>query len=444
MDSDSVRRILNAKVDVDSKVDNVIRVLDFLRERVFTHEDKFARYLYVGRRCFNEYSNTCIEGTNNALKHCENSVRPSMGVAKTTRVTVGQDLEKARTTKMANANDRHKQPVAQQSSTSNLLTQLGEGMLQHEKKLARTYVSARSKSEPLTWFVLYSGERAGVEPGETLRPVFVRVRKVWVCNGHLHCDCHLRVEMGVGWCRHIHHVVIHYALASFESSLHHGVDLRFWSSYNYYMLRDPSAMDASELAIRNRLTEARTEGLRVVAPTEWKDAETACGVDSQQEFKNLPPVELRSRIEFLHRSRTLANYREDDIRRALSALKSRPVAGMTQETYHCTEWKEDAVGNDDYADFEVNTALVLANKAETTGAGFYQRMNPLWKEAAAVMEENYDPDLEALFRAVMDKMLARGDSNSSKKRPPPGSIVSCKVPLSTKSHKHKKQRPFGA
>lgn len=448
VDSDSIRRILNARLDVDSKVNNVNRVLEFLRERVFTHEDKFARYLYVNRLCFNEYSNTCIEGTNSGMKHCENSVRPSMRVDKTTRVTVCQDLEKARTTKWANANERHKQPVAQKTSTSNRLTQLGEGMLRNEKKLASSYVSTRSTSEPLTWYVLYSGARAGVEPGEKLRPVFIRVRKVWVCNGHLHCDCYLRMEMGIGWCRHIFHVVIHYTLVFCESSLHHGVDLRFWSSYNYYMLQDPSVMVKEELAIRARLMKARAEGLCVVAPEEWTDAATACGVDSQQDFKDLSPEELTSRIEDCQRSRKLANYSEDNIRRALSALKICPVAGMTQETYHCTEWKEDSVDDavdDGYSDFEVNTALALANTAETTGSGFFQRMNPIWKEAADVMEENYDPNLEARFRALMDEMMARGDSNSSaKKRPPPGSIVSCKVPLSTNRHKHKKQRPFGA
>jgi hypothetical protein len=82
------------------KVIDVIGITDsqtivtFLRKNVFPHEQHYARCYYLQVRALDAYSNSVIEGTNNAAKHSDHAVKPNMSLAKALSCLTTQDKDK--------------------------------------------------------------------------------------------------------------------------------------------------------------------------------------------------------------------------------------------------------------------------------------------------------------------------------------------------------------
>ena len=160
----------------------VNRILDFLRNHVFTHEQLYARNFFLRVRGFDAYSNTPHEGTNRGLKYCENPVRPNMSQAESTKVITDQDMAKAQKKAIAVSDMFHKNQLHADTPTIQHI----QKVLQMEMADADKYVSIWIDAK--TWWVLHGilNRRLGKSP----IPAFERIRIVTIeNNGSMHCSC---------------------------------------------------------------------------------------------------------------------------------------------------------------------------------------------------------------------------------------------------------------
>ena len=174
----------------------------------------------------------------------------------------------------------------------------------------------------------------------------------------------------------------------------------------------------------------------------------AVGLMSAPEFKLLSAEELRSRIEETDanskKGLAVANYSRPDIGKALKALRGCTAPGLSQETYVPDDMPfdvESGASDDGYRTIDFVDIAEDAQKEQKTLSSVYQDLNPMWKELCAMLEN--DPVRAAHCRAYFIKGLREGKEQRAKKMPrPKGELVSCMIPTSTNSHKHKKQKQW--
>jgi hypothetical protein len=111
---------------------NVKRILTWLHNHVFVHEQLYARCYYLHVPAIDAWTNTPHEGTNRGLKYAENRVLPSMSQAQATKVLTDQDFNKAKIKKRAASSSFHKTQLHSSTGTSQDLQKESESMLQEE------------------------------------------------------------------------------------------------------------------------------------------------------------------------------------------------------------------------------------------------------------------------------------------------------------------------
>ena len=116
-------------------------ILKYLRTNVFPHEDHFAGHHYNFTRSFNEYSNTCLEGTNNGLKYNSESVLPSMGLAKAGKCMINQDERKASDRKRSSASAFNGIPLYTNTAICCQIQSVAETMICEQQTLLDQYAS---------------------------------------------------------------------------------------------------------------------------------------------------------------------------------------------------------------------------------------------------------------------------------------------------------------
>jgi SWIM zinc finger len=240
--------------------DGSTRILDFLRNHVFPLEDYFAAHHFRDIRCFDEYSNTPLEGTNGGLKYCENAVLPSMGMDKAAVTIIGQDQTKGDSTKRKASTAFHKTPVYTDTETSRHITQVAECTLQGQLGQAKNYASLRT--DEMTWLVTRSALRAANDLGSLLPPMFDRMRRVTLDNkGVLDCDCGYTKRNGIP-CRHIAHVAYKYSPDDYKGFTYQDTSMRWYTSFaKFVAVDDSSDLDEHSLNLRTKLTTIReTQG----------------------------------------------------------------------------------------------------------------------------------------------------------------------------------------
>jgi hypothetical protein len=144
--------------------DRVNEVLQMLRKNIFVHEELFGRHLFRDNLTCDEWSNTNIEGTNNALKYCDFAVNGSMDAAKATGLMLTQDLEKHKIKNALATAAFHSTPLWTNNATAKDLVHTAECEIQSEIKQARSYASLRINNS--LWYVVRSVDRKamGVVP----------------------------------------------------------------------------------------------------------------------------------------------------------------------------------------------------------------------------------------------------------------------------------------
>ena len=232
--SESTIRLIGKQISSD--------IVTFLRRFIFPHEDYFAFHHYKNIRCFDEFSNTPLEGTNNGLKHCTFAVKGNMTIQRSSQLMLQQDSDKERASDMDLNSDLSKSRLCDLNGRSvSYISKGAAGQLMQQVQKLQNYASIRT--ERTTWSVLLStGQRNGIE-GKKIIPVFERMRLVtWNSDKSLSCDCGYMDRWGIP-CRHMAHVAQFYSARKCCFS-HHDVDIRWWDMYTKILV----AMDKEDLS----------------------------------------------------------------------------------------------------------------------------------------------------------------------------------------------------
>ena len=420
-------------------------ILKFLRTNVFPHEDHFAAQKYHFTFSFNEYSNTCLEGTNNGLKFNSNAVLPSMGLAKAGKCMINQDESKALIRKRKSSAAFNNVPLYTITKTSHHLNEVAEGMMKEQIALSENYSSVRV-SETL-WHVCSSGEIKHSEDSDSEMspiPIFKRTRIVSAnSNGGLQCSCGYANRNGVPD-RHIIHVAMNYGI-NFEGFNHHNVHVRFWRAFDKFVaVGEPTKMDSAELKIRSKLWQARFSPTLIISvpggflPFQ-PNTQFSIGNNSNEMFRGMSRIDafehFSNRVEM-----KVSNYTTNMVDMAVAALiekSSVHTVGLSQEMYSA----DDDGGDEDVLDFdEQNERSFLA--WQCTGNSInnsHQILYPRVKELASIYENN--PERLQEIAAVLDELIKKGKAeNAVTKQKPAGQMISA-IPRNgnVKQRKHSKQ-----
>jgi len=395
------------------------------------------------------YSNVCLEGTNNKLKHSENGVRPQDSKAKSTRVMVFQDEEEGCKLKKASIEGLFKTPTYSNTITCKSIIKTAESELQQQLAQTGNYVSLRK--DETNWLVVRSTLRC-----RTLlktRPVFSRVRHLGVDeNNEFGCSCYFFERFGIP-CRHMAHVAKAYG-CNFVGFTARDVDVRYHRSYSHYV----AANDANELneigkQIRNKLIKLR-DG-RFVAPKapSFKAYENcvkfSVGTESEEQSLLFDLPHVMAHFEDRGINTVVLNYCTEDVETAKKAAETfGNCAGMTQVMYNGEEGVNEAdtatVFPDNDKEEDIEFPMDNQENAENDRpVPFHERFNPMFKEMCLACEhasETEMKEIEITFQNIIsDHMKKRAAMLPAAN----GKIVSCLPVDRNASYKHHKQRPYG-
>jgi hypothetical protein len=378
-------------------------------------------------RGFDAYSNSCLEGTNYAVKYCGNGVKPNMSGAKATKVMVNQDEDKAvRGTKSA-SDALTKLPLYTKTITSGKLRTVAESMFQQQNEECDNYMSLRLGET--TWWVLRSTPR---KP-DGIIPTFSRIRIVSIDNNNeMHCSCGFIDRNGIP-CRHVVHAARKFGI-EFKSFTHHDIDLRFHTSYcSFVASKDPALMSEDEQEIRSRLLKARKEELSgPTAPSFQKFSQCrrfVAGTKSEEKFRHFNLSDATDYFMQHGTTTVVVNYGGLHVDQARKAVGH--AAGMTQEASFPTFCE-----NDTFPTFCENDTVVL--KPITV----YERLNPLCKDILRLFDGLSGSNITEAER-LLKNIVNLGQRFRAEELPPPtGQVVSC-IPVNPQTgYKHKKQKRF--
>jgi len=209
-------------------------IVDFLRQHVSHHEDRFCYYARRGLFHLETHSNTSHEGTNNALFNCAAPVMPTNSLEKAVETLNFNTTVKTQNTCILNQEKMTSRKLWSDSPTSDYVTDLCESLLKTEWSKADFWDSFRAGEK--RWLTCHKNEKERVdtrnddwgdgfndesevvegevlsEPVRVLRkfgviPKFARVYEVTVNkDGCLVCTCLKQKRMGYP-CLHVGQVM---------------------------------------------------------------------------------------------------------------------------------------------------------------------------------------------------------------------------------------------
>lgn len=237
---------------------NAEKLLNFLRDHIFVHEDYFAANKYNRVRSFCDYSNTPLEGTNGGLKYGYFAVEPHMKISKSASYMIVQDECKHNVRRRTAYDNQFKTKLYDMhvagSKETKHITPKALGEMRRQIQRGHTYCSIRLDRSK--WLVRTGGEF--IESANLHRvPRFLRYRYVTLEDSHgFVCTCPFTSMYGLP-CRHIAHVIQYYSKTPYFFS-HRDVDIRWWTTYaNFAAIMEPSNIDDNEQVIREQLWRIR-------------------------------------------------------------------------------------------------------------------------------------------------------------------------------------------
>jgi hypothetical protein len=426
-------------------------LLKFLRSSVFPHEDHFAAQYYHYTFSFHEYSNTCLKGTNNGLKHNADAVLPSMSMAKAGKCMINQDESKSSCRKRKASAEFNTRPLYTDTKTSKHINDVAEDILREQIVLSENYSSVRGSVNE--WLVCFTGERKRSEemPSDVWpTPTFERMRLVHINkDGGLQCSCGYANRNGIPD-RHIIHVAMNYGI-NFEGFSHHNVHVRFWKAFNKFVAEgDPTQMGSAELRIRQKLQQARFSPTLIISvpggfPPFEDGAQFSVGKNSGDNFQGMDATSVFEHFQKLRENgdvSSVMNYDTEMVNRAVAAMmetSSGHTVGLSQEMYSNADDDDE---NEDVLDFdEQNERSFLAwqSTGGSSNNNSHQILYPRLKELASVYENN--PERLREVAAVLDELIQKGKAeNAAMQQKPAGKMVSAVARnMNVKQHKHSKQ-----
>jgi len=238
------------------------RVVKWLRGNVFPHEEFFKGSAYRHFRCFGEWTNTVIEGTNSGLKRKSSfAVRPDMPMDVSVKNIILQDKEKAAKLYARASSEVESCSTAHAShplSRSICDCALSEVLVQVDE--SKKYVSVQS--HPNRWLVYRGASRTKPKLGRP-QPLYVRVVTV-TGNQRMVCSCGHYQQNGLP-CRHLIHVIA----GHFDRELSvEDFEPRLWRNYAHIMVvHDPKTDDEKDLRNVGRASLCHNDGPLVLKET---------------------------------------------------------------------------------------------------------------------------------------------------------------------------------
>lgn len=356
-----------------------------------------------------------------------------MSSAKSTKVMIDQDRDKAAIISKKAADAFLKTPLYTSTLTSNHIVQVAESHLQREANELENYASIRIQEKEF-WVLRSTSTKQGTK--DSVIPKFRRVRVVTVDgDGMMKCSCGSTHRSGIPD-RHIFHVARKFGV-NFESFIHHDIDPRFWTSYcKFVATDDPTVMDSRKQSLRCELQQARRTLCGFPNAPSLKEMPVGTyivGTCSEEKFFSFTSEHAKKHFAAIkEKGSESLNYTGQDVESALKAeYNTDNAAGMTQETYNCES--EDQIINFPEAD----TAETLDHNRPLNP---HARFNPMFKEVLSLLDgvdEEMENEIERRFQGMIDTLKG---FHSARLPQPRGSIVSC-MPSNqwAKSH-HSKQK----
>jgi hypothetical protein len=427
----------------------------FLRRHVLHIEDYFASHYYRNVRCFDEYSNTPLEGTNNGVKHCTHGVSGNMPLRIASVNMVQQDADKLLSKKMSLHAELHKYRLCNLNEKGgSLITKNAFGQLKTQVEEGQNYASVRTGQT--TWNIIRSTDRTK----ETILPVFERKRLVtWNAEGLLSCDCGYTKRWGMP-CRHIAHVVEFYSNEKKCRFTHHDVDIRWWTIHAQLMVAmDANSMEPKEQEIRRNLGRIRELQQKQQYPIvhnlcNFHGVEFNHGKNSNIRFKNMS---VDSAVNIFNTSKSMVlNYVEKNTCTGIVGLKNTVYLGDGDCSADNTSLADITSGygtleedrEDDLCATQqqlISVELESRKKSASRPVDPHEIFGPLYKEISleskgdTIDELNYT---KGLLESIINSAKARRAANTKTIK---GKMVTCTSGNASKEHtrfKHKKQKFF--
>ena len=201
-----------------------------VRNHIEIHEDKFVFFQKKSLRHFNEYSNSCHEGTNKALKFEANEVGPTMLLHNSaSRLTQQGKIRYKkfciRATKQTTKTHVWCTPFQHMSK---LIVSRGLFLLTEEHNEYDKYENLKISDN--SWLVRMKGNLDDLRQSTlfNVHPIYSRIRTVTVHNSILKCSCKMFERVGL-ICRHMFNVMS--SLHHYSGPTYHDNSVYWWSNY---------------------------------------------------------------------------------------------------------------------------------------------------------------------------------------------------------------------
>jgi hypothetical protein len=422
-------------------IKNFEEIMTFLR-KVFTLEYNFAACYFHNVRCFKEYSNTPLEGTNSGLKYGEFRVLRSMNMTTSASKMITQDdmkLLKQRQNPELNLLSRR---LCNLGSENGRFITLGVwGDLQRQIDGAHSFISLRTSVN--IWNVVLSKDTViDCKPG--LYPTFDRIRSVILNErGVLCCDCGYTVQYGIP-CRHIAHVSIYYSNCEYVFS-HEDVDVRWWTIYSKFVaISDPNDLNPTFKEIRSNLLRIRKADEVLSEKFVPKPYIGLSFILGRNVLNVSEKVSLQDVLLIFDRPKSIVrNYSFDECKKAADLFGDGHAGGIGIIGYNGDENDiedgdacafDDSSTSSDEMDFAFDNKnysnRVLLTTTEITLAKLvdervnsYELFTPKFKEFITTIE--YAPlNIQRQYAKEIDDVLMRLKSDLNTFPPPKGTLVS--------------------
>jgi hypothetical protein len=331
-----------------------------------------------------------------------------------------------------------------ESQTQSSLNKVSDSEFAEREDRLEIYASLRTYE--YVWRVFANPEAPSAETLESdegdnclLYHHFSRVRIVYIGDdGRWHCSCGDNENFGLV-CSHIRHVAKYHGLPVFQGFTYRDCALRHYSAYDHIVaLSDPSNESMACLRIRESLkTIARQQGGLFQGPSANKDlllpflgasspSSVKIGARVGESLKDCSSAEILS-------CRAATVSLEGDSNQHSTAAASLSPPGLVAVSHQLLSQQT----SEDVSSL-FNAALARQRKKTLEP---YERLNPMGKELAALLEAINDPVVTLQFAADMEAQISKAKAIlASKRGTPSGNVVSSAVPAKKQPKEHKKQR----
>ena len=375
-------------VDIAATEHGADRIRTFIRENVEPLETFFCFYSRRNVHHFDTYTNSAHEGTNNGLKTSAAPVLPQHLLDTSAAILNHNAHIKATSTSIRTATSVSSKVLWSKLSTSQKLTQKGEGLVTEQWKMRNDYVSQRVEEK--LWLVAGKNQEKNLATG--IIPCFSRVQEVSIVDGeYLLCSCMHFERIGIP-CRHQMHVLSSIS-GEYMGITHHDVSVTWWKEFTKYAFTDDTCCQ-KVASLYQKLLFNDTRGPSIPP-------------QGRIELPPVLPTILDPRLIVKPTNESCVNYNVATINSALMRSKQSHLSSFesAQAAHNCARrllMENDDNDDGDYAGpcntqqetytYGDNCMLVFPDhdkqinvRTEDTP---YSVLIPLVKELASILEEN--------------------------------------------------------